>query len=259
MKRDDFYTARLFLDSVLPLFKELAMTDKKKLFQKQSGVIQVSVKTTQGIWGTHFILDEGEMTTVLGVHPARDVELHFGTLTRFNDFFKGTSKRLPKIIGFRRPKLLAATFITLLRMASLLGAKTAPKAEAEQKLLVKMLFYLLSSGISTLNKADHPEVKEWTRRSPDRVYAWSVDSDEDLAAHIRIKAGKSRSARGRYLRSQPFLTMRFNNPASALGILLQTEDLLAMTMEEKLVMEGAPEYGAKLGDLMMLVGSYIQE
>lgn len=259
MKPDDFYTARLFLDAVLPLFKELAMSEKKALFDKQSGVIQVSVKTTRGIWGTHFVLTEGEMTTVLGTHEEPDVELHFPTISKFNGFFKGTSKRLPKITGFRRPRLLIATFITLLRMASLLGAKEAPKKEAEQKQLVKMLFYLLSSGISTLNKADHPEVKAWTKPSPDRVYAWLVESDEELAAHIRIKAGKSRSARGRYQRSQPFLTMRFADPASALGILLQTEDLLAMTMDEKLVMEGAPEYGAKLGDLMMLVGSYIQE
>ncbi len=258
MKRNDFYTARLFLDSVLPVFKELAMGEKKKLFKGQSGIIQISVKTTQGVWGTHFVLENGEMKTVLGVADHPDVCLHFPTTRKFNAFFKGTSKKLPKITGFKRPRLLAATFITLLRMASLLGAKEAPKDPEEQKLLTKLLFYLLSSGISTLNKAGHPLVKEWTQRSPDRVYAWIVDEEEELAAHIRIKAGKSRSARGRYTRSQPFLTMRFADVESALGILLQTGDLLQMTMDEKLIMEGAPEYGAKLGDLMMLVGSYIQ-
>ena len=56
----------------------------------------------------------------------------------------------------------------------------------------------------------------------------------------------------------PFFTMRFNNLDSALGILMSTDDMLASVREGKLIMEGAPEFGAQLGDFMMQVGAYAQ-
>lgn len=50
--------------------------------------------------------------------------------------------------------------------------------------------------------------------------------------------------------------MRFDSIESALGILLQQEDMLAFTAEGRLMMEGAPEFGAKIGEFMMLIGEY---
>lgn len=144
-------------------------------------------------------------------------------------------------------------------MSSLLSVKEAPEALEDKELLTRLMFYLLTSGISQLNKLKEPSVHEWAKKSPDRVYALTVSGYEDLGAYIRVKAGKSRSARGNYKRSKPFLTMRFADVDSALAILLQTGDLLNLTAEEKLIMEGAPEFGAKLGDFMMLVGSIIQD
>ena len=44
-------------------------------------------------------------------------------------------------------------------MADLLGATEAPKDEATKELLVKCYFYLLSSGISQLNKMGHEGIK----------------------------------------------------------------------------------------------------
>ena len=52
--------------------------------------------------------------------------------------------------------------------------------------------------------------------------------------------------------------MRFADLDSALSILLQTGDFLTLTAEKRLILEGAPEFGAKIGDFMQLVGSYIQ-
>ncbi|HPX70371.1 MAG TPA: hypothetical protein PLO47_01390, partial [Bacillota bacterium] len=176
----------------------------------------------------------------------------------FINFFKGKSTKLPKIKGLGKPGIVVATFRTLLKMSALLGAKEPPKEEAVKALVVKLFFYLLSTGISQLNKLGHEDVVNWTKTSPNRVYGWSVDGYEEAGAYLRVKAGKTKAARGMYTRSQPFFTMRFADLDSALAILLSTGDLLQLTAEKKLIMEGAPEYGAQIGDYMMLVGSYVQ-
>lgn len=258
MKSDDLYSARIFLDAVIPLFKEVALYQFPDKFANKQGVVQFRVNSPEGDWGTHFTIDKGEIITSLGVIDSPTVELYFKSVDFFNAFFKGKTKKLPKIKGFGRLGLLAATFKTLLKISALLNMKEAPKDAETQKLLAKLYFYLLSSGISVLNKAGHPDVVKWSKPSPDRVYAFTIDGEEDLAAFVRVKAGKTKASRGRYKRSKPFMEMNFADVQSALGILMQTADMLALTAEKKLNMKGAPEYGAKLGDLMMLVGSYAQ-
>lgn len=113
---------------------------------------------------------------------------------------------------------------------------------------------MLSSGISQLNKLGHPAIHEWTLRSPDRVYQWAIEGHPECTAYLRIKAGKSRAGRGEYKRSKPFFCMKFDSPQHALMILLGTGDMLEMVKSKQLIMEGAPEFGAMIGDYMMVVG-----
>ncbi|MEA4812309.1 MAG: hypothetical protein VB108_07040 [Anaerolineaceae bacterium] len=252
------YSAKIFLNAVIPLWKEIVQrSDLEQKFAGKNGIIQISTMTDEGKWATHFILEEGRITTKLGEAESKpDLELAFKNVDDFNGFFKGTSKKLPKINGLFKLGLLVPTMQGLLKMASTLGAKTAPAKKEDRELLTRMMLYLLSAGISTLNKQGHPMVSAWAKKSPDRVYAWAVNGYEDLGAYIRVKAGNSKAARGIYTRSKPFFTMRFDDVESALGILQQTADLLDLTAKKKLIMEGAPEFGAKIGDLMMLVASY---
>lgn len=256
--RDEIYSNRIFLNAVLPLVKVIVEDTEslKKGFQGKTGKIQISALGDEGKVGTHFIIEDGEWTVKLGITESPDVELEFKSIKAFNDFFKGKSKKLPKIKGFKNLGLLIYTFKSLLKMADMLGATEPPKDEDEKELLVKLYFYLLSAGISQLNKAGHPKVSNWAKKSPDRVYAWAVDGKPNLCAYIRVKAGNSRSARGKYTRSKPFFTMRFDSVDSALGILLQTDDLIESTVKGKLIMEGAPEFGAQIGDFMIMVGDY---
>jgi len=250
-------SAKIFFNAVLPLFKEVAVgTGLDRLFAGKSGVIQVSAFAGEGKWGTHFLLEQGAITVQLGPHSAPTLDLEFSNLEQFNAFFKGTSKKLPKIKGLRHLRLVIPTFRVLLRMAALMAAKNVPADSATKALLVKLYFYLLSSGISQLNKCGHPQVAAWAKASPDRVYAWAVDNHPQLSAYIRVKAGKTKASRGLYTRSKPFFTMRFDSPDSALGILLQKDDMLESTARQKLIMEGAPEFGAQIGGFMMLVGEY---
>ncbi len=102
---------------------------------------------------------------------------------------------------------------------------------------------------------EHPEIHAWALTSPDRVFQWAVEGHPECTAYMRVKAGKTRAGRGEYKRSKPFFCMKFDTAAHALMILLGTGDMLQMTKDKQLIMEGAPEFGAKIGDYMMIVGA----
>jgi hypothetical protein len=263
----ELFANKLFLNSVLPLLKVIA-TDVPSLysgFVGKFGVVQISALDPSAEGGkraTHFLIEDGEWTVKNDQVAAKaDVELELSSVPAMNAFFKGkiAPATLPKMRGVvANPALFARFMAVLLKMSGLLTAKTAPADEATQALMVKCFFYLLTSGISQLNKLGHPEVAAWTKTSPDRVYALGIDGHPEVAAYIRIKAGKSRSGHGVYTRAMPFFTLRFDSFASALGILLGTDDMLDATKAKRLIMDGAPEFGAQFGNFLLAVGSYVQ-
>ena len=264
--REDIFTNKVFLCGALPLMKTIAndVPELAKKFANTHAVIQVSAldpDAPEGKYATHFIINSGEWVVHADKVCDREhthLELEFKSVESMNAFFKGKigPSTLPKMRGaLKHPALLASFMMVLLKMSSLLTATAAPDDEETQQLMVKCFFYLLSSGISTLNKNGHEEIHEWALKSPDRVYAWKVDGEESVSAYIRVKAGKTKAGKGVYKRAMPFFTMRFNNLDSALGILMSTDDMLTSVREGKLIMEGAPEFGAQIGDYMMQVGA----
>ena len=264
MDQNTLYAYKIFLNAALPLVKVIATDDEKlaKKFEKAHCIFQVSAlcpEAPSGKVATHFTVNDGVWQVCADkVCTNAMVELQFRSVEAFVRFFKGemSPATLPAMKGaVRNPGMFLAFMGVLLKMSSLLGAKEPPADEAVKVLLVKCLFYLLSSGISALNKNGHEEVKGWTGPSPDRVYSWAVDGHQEVSAYIRIKAGKSRAGRGEYKRAMPFFTMRFDSIDSALGILLAIDDMMEATKESRLIMDGAPEFGAQLGDFMLLVGS----
>ena len=263
--QEALYSNKIFLNAALPLVKVIANDDPKlrKKFEKAHAVIQVSCLDPEvegGKRGMHFVVNSGEWLVHTCLTEDPHIELQFKSVENLNDFFKGniTPAGIPKIKGLKKADVLISFVMVLLKMANLLGATEAPKDEATKELLVKCYFYLLSSGISQLNKLGHPGIKDWTTKSPDRVYAFAVDGYPQIGAYLRIKAGKSRAGRGEYKRAMPFFTLRFNNLDSALGILMSTDDMLEATKAGRLIMDGGPEFGAQLGDFMMQVGAYAQ-
>jgi hypothetical protein len=256
------YASRIFLNAALPLVKVLSeeKSELKKAFAGKSGIVQVSAMEGAGPEaakiGTHFVVTDGAVKVAPGIADRVDVELAFPSVEALNGFFSGSSKKLPKIKGaIRHFGLFLAFLRTLLAMAAALGATEAPADPAEKALLVKLFFYLLTSGISQLNKAGHPEVSKWAKTSPDRVYALAVLGDDELAAYVRVKAGNTKAARGVYERSKPFFTLAFDSADSALATLFGKDEMLAATAAGRIRMLGAPEYGAMLGDFLLLVGS----
>ena len=260
-------TNKIFLSAVLPLVKVIAndVPTLAKKFEGMNAVFQVSALDPEAEGGkvaTYFEVVDGEWTVKNDqVHENPDVDLEFKTLEAMNGFFKGKigPATLPKMKGaLKKTKVFMALLMTLLKMSSLLTAKAAPDKEEDKVLMVKCFFYLLSAGISQLNKQGHEAIHDWTSKSPDRVYAWAVDGHPEVSAYLRVKAGKSRSGRGTYKRAMPFFTMRFDSLDSALGILLSTDDMLDSTKKGKLIMDGAPEFGAQIGEYMLTVAAYAQ-
>lgn len=256
--RDDMYSCNIFLNSALPLLKVIIESDEKlaNRFKGKNAKVQVSAKENGDKVGTHFIIEEGTWKVFKGITEKPDIELEFQSIPALNKFFSGRSKKLPKIKGFKNFGLLIGTFKALMTMAKLLGAKKPPSEEKDKALLVKLYFYLLSSGISQLNKSQHPAVSKWANKSPDRVYAWAVKGKPELSAYIRVKAGNTKSSHGEYKRAKPFFTMGFDSVDSALGTLLEIDDFIEATVAGRMIMEGAPEFGAEIGEFMGLVGSY---
>ena len=256
----DLYASRIFIRSVLPLIRVIAEERPEigSKFAGKNGVVQIGAldPDADGKTGMHYLIEDGKFTVNLSICENPDIELLFKDIPSLNGFFSGKSKKLPKIKGLTRLGLLIPTMKALLFLSSMLSAAQAPREEDKKEFLVKLYFYLLSSGISQLNKAGHPDVTGWAKRSPDRVYAWRVMDKPELSAYIRVKAGNTKAARGQYKRSKPFFTMCFDSVDSALGTLLQTDDLVDATAAGRLIMEGAPEFGAEIGDYMMLVGDY---
>jgi hypothetical protein len=261
------FSYKIFLNAALPLVKVIA-TDVPALakkFEKAHCVYQISALAPdlpEGKVATHLTINNGEWTVCPDkLTDAPLVELQFKSINAFVAFFKGqmSPATLPKMKGaLKNFGAFLNLMQVLLKMSALLSAKEAPKDEATQTLLVKCFFYLLSSGISCLNKCGHEAIHDWALKSPDRVYGWAVNGHPEVSAYIRVKAGKSRAGRGEYKRAMPFFTLRFDCLESALGTLLGIDDMMEATKAGRLIMDGAPEFGAQLGDFMLTVAGYAQ-
>ena len=259
MTENQLYASTVFFKAAIPLLKVVAneVPALGNKFKNKTFTLQLSAHDGKEKYATHFEIENGEWQAKPGVvHENPTIELSFPNIDHFIKFMAGKTKKLPKLKGVKNLGTFVSVMRLLLKMASLLQAKNLPKKEEDRKLLVKLYFYLLSAGISRLNKAGHKEIHEWALKSPDRVYAFQVDGEEDLAAWIRVKAGNSRAGRGKYERCMPFFCLRFSSIEYALDILLQKGDMLEYTKASKLIMDGAPEFGAQLGSFMMTIAAY---
>ena len=262
--QNEMYSNKIFLCAALPLLKTIVqdVPSLNKKFKNIHCIYQVSAldpEAPDGKWATHFQVNVDEWVIHANKVDTRPfVELEFKSVEAMNAFFKGKigPATLPKMKGVaKHTKEFIAFMMALLKMANLLGLTTPPEDEETQRLLVKLYFYLLSSGISALNKMGHPAIHEWALKSPDRVYAWKVNDEPTVSAFIRVKAGKSKAGRGEYKRALPFFTMRFDSLKSALGTLMSIDDMLESVREGKLIMDGAPEFGAQIGAFMLEIGA----
>ena len=254
------YANKVFMAGALPLLKIIANEDPKLSAtfkrKKLNAVYQVSAMDEGTKHAVHFIVKDGIWDVFQGEYTGPEkiaAELAFSSMKKMNGFMKSDMKQLP---SFKIKSLgkFAQFMKVLLKMSSLLTAEKPPKDVDTQRFLTKLYFCLLSTGISALNKMGHPEISKWVAESPDRTYQWTIVGDPDTSAYLRICEGNSKAGKGLYERSDPFFTMAFDCPESALLILMEIGDMFDMTANRQLIMKGGPEFGVQLGDHMTTVG-----
>ena len=257
-KQDDFYASRILMNAVLPVIRVIVESRENfaRSFKGKSGVVQFSALDDGVKSGMHFVIEDGVFTAALGLAEKPDLEFEFPTLPHFNAFFTDKTKKLPKIRGLKHVGLLLAVLKVLLFMPGLLLTEKPHEKTADKELYVRLMFFIATSGISQLNRAGHPEVKAWTKYSPDRIIQMEVKDRPEFAAYLRLKLGKTKAARGRYTKSKPFLTMLFDSVDSAMRIVMGVEDMITATEKGHVVLLGPPEIGVEVGGLMFLVAAY---
>jgi len=162
--KEELYANKIFFNAALPLIKVIAqdVPSLKKQYEKVHAVIQVSALDPDaegGKIGMHYVINGPDdwLIHLNKVDPKPHIELEFKSVEAMNAFFKGkiSPATLPKMRGIAKHfGAFKAFLMTLLKMSSVLSATTPPEKEEDKQLMVKCMFYLLSSGISQLNNGD---------------------------------------------------------------------------------------------------------
>ncbi len=254
-------TNRIVRHAVLPVVKVMLQDDPKMAskFEGVSGIVQFVAESDNGPAGAYLKFDNGELEVVQEIADNPDVVFHFSSMKKMNDMFRGKPVLPsfgPLLKGmFGNAGLLFKTFAVLLGLKILMPT-AKPKTEQQAYLKVKMTLYMVSTALSQMNKAGDPEMSAWTAKQPERIYQWSVDG-EDIACHLKIKAGKTKAGRGSYARRAPFVHMRFSSVENALPVLANEVDTVTAIGKGLVTNDGSPEYGGRIGDFMMRIANLL--
>lgn len=251
----ELMTSRIFLRAVLPVIKVLVEEDPKinKKFASVSARVQFRAKDPAGDIGACLVFDRGNFLVEQGIADKPDITFSFGSVAAMNAMFAG-KPALPMIKGFLKVGLLTKV-LTLLLALKLLMPDNRPTDPGKKRLKVKMTFYMITTALSQYNKGGDPEMVKWTGTQPERIYQITVD--DDIAAYLRVKAGKTKAGRGKYTKRRPFVHMKFNGVDGAMPVVLNDVDMVSAVKEGFLSVDGPPEYGRDIGDFMMRIQNLI--
>ena len=199
-------------------------------------------------------LSAGRLEWVDGILDDPDVRFSFSSPAAMNAFLTGGFS-LPRIKGLTRP-LLLYKFIRLLLSLTILLPNKRPAEPDKIRLKIKLIMYMITTALSQYNKAGDQDMKKWTAMQPDRIYQLSCEP-EGIAAYLRVKAGKTKAGRGYYKRKVPFVHMKLNTAENALPVFLNEVEFVEAISKGYVVVEGSPEYAAKMNDFMQRIQALI--
>jgi hypothetical protein len=220
-------------------------------FADVTGRVRFVARDGNDLHGATLVFDRGAFTVIQGIEGPADITFSFSTLKKFNDFLCGRTV-IPSIGGLTKVGLLIKVVLLLLAMKLMLPT-ARPKDPAKKRLKVKMIVYMITTALSQYNKGGDPDMTAWTAKQPDRIYQMSVGGEEDIAAYVRVKAGKSKAGRGLYTRRRPFVHIRFAGVDAALPVLLNDVEFVGAVPQGLVSVEGSPEYGSNLNDYMQRI------
>jgi hypothetical protein len=237
---------------------KIVLDDDEKMakrFERVNGKVQFVARHGTEKIGSLLIFENGRLTIKHEICAEPDIEFGFASLKKMNAFLAG-KPILPRIRGVRKIGLLTKVLSLLLGIKILLPT-SRPKSEQKKKLKVKAVIYMITTALSQYNRDGDDEMLAWTQKQPDRVYQMSVESEESIAAYLRIKAGKSKSGRGIYTRRRPFVHMKFKDVDSALSVFLKDVEFVDAVSKGYIRVVGSPEYAANLNDFMQRIQALV--
>lgn len=251
-KTFELLSARLFFKAAFPVMKVLLADDEKfkKKFENVSAKVQISAMNGDERIGAYLAFNKGDFSVTEGITEDADIKLHFKTVKKMNDMFRGGSN-LPSIKGILKLGLLVKV-LTLLLGLKLIMPDSKTETPEKRYLKVKMTIYMITTAVSQYNKAGVEKMVNWTKKQPERIYQFSVDGT-DIAAYIRIKSGKTKAGRGVYKRRSPFVHFNFNSVDGALMVLGRKVAFVEGVEKGFVNVIGAPEYSAQLNDFMSTI------
>jgi hypothetical protein len=254
----DRMAAQLFLQALFPLLK-VVLKDNPKIGEKFKGVnarIQFVAKDDQqGDLGAYLLFNNGTLEIVQGICPDPDLAFKFSSVKRMAAMLAG-KPALFRIGGFYRVGLLVK-LLTLLMSLTLLMPNARPKDPDKKRMKVKLSIYMMASALSRYNKLGNPEINKWTGKQPERIYQFSVIGEDDIASYLRIKAGNTQAAPGRYTRRKPFVHMKFRTVDEAIPVLANDINMVKAVEKGYLSLEGSPEYARDVGNFLMRIQALV--
>ncbi len=240
--------SRIILKAMLPVLKVLVEDDPKikKKFEGVNARFQIEAANNGTNMGACLVFKDGALEIEQGISDSADITFSFDSPEKMNAMFGGKIV-VPKIKGIWKINLLRK-FASLLLGMKVMMPNVSPNDPEKKRLKVKMSFYMITTALSQYNKGGDPEMASWTSKQPERIYQISVD--QDIAAYLRLKAGKSKAGRGMYKKRRPFVHLKFNGVDGAYPIVMNEVDMVAAMKKGYLTIEGSPEYGRDFGDFM---------
>ena len=265
MNELDAITAKLFFNAAFPVMQVVLDDDPamNAKFRNVRATVQICAAEGGELYACHLVFDCGKLAVIQGAAEKPDITLSFNSLAKMNTMFRGGAA-LPSIKGFSRLGLLIKVF-SLLMSLMIMMPSSRPREPAKQRLKVKMSLYMITRALSTYNKLGNPEMAEWCRRQPDRIYQFIVDAEHrsgdnaepgvepEIACYLRVKAGKSKSGHGVYTRRSPFVLFHFSSVSGALKVLLKDVAFVEGVEKGCVQVIGSPEYAMNLNDFMAIL------
>ena len=251
----DIMTAKLFFNAAFPTMQVLLDDDPKlhKKFQDVTACVQFGAKDGGSLLCCNLNFDHGKLEVVQGPAEHPDLSLTFSSIQKMNALLKG-GMALPAIKG--KLGLLPKVLSILMGLKIMTKPNDKLKNEAEKALKVKCSLYMITRALSQYNKLGDPDMQEFCRRQPDRIYQFRVEHGGDpayIACYLRVKAGQSKSGHGIYTRRSPFVLFRFLSIDGALKVLGKECEFVEGGEKGYVETVGSPEYACYLNDYMAIL------
>ena len=246
--------ARLFLEAVFPTMQVLLDDDPKlhKSFANFHATVQFGARDDGDLLCCHLVFDGPHVDVIPGPAEKPDLTLTFSSIEKMNALLRG-GLALP---GIRGNLLLLPKILSLLMGLMIMSPKNVPKTPEKQALKVKCSLYMITRALSKYNKLGDPDMQEFCRRQPDRIYQFTVADRGDpnaIACYLRVKAGNSKSGHGVYERRTPFVHFCFKSVEGAMKVLQKQVEFVKAVELGYVETIGSPEYACYLNDYMAIL------